>query len=46
MRETLFSMQKRKIPGPNGLIMEFYEGFNELIKEDLLLTIKEHLEKC
>lgn len=37
----LKSLQKGKIPSPNGLTIELFLGFYDLLKEDLLLVVKE-----
>ena len=37
----LHSFQKGKIPGPNGFTLEFFLGFYENIKEDILEIVKE-----
>jgi hypothetical protein len=41
LKETLFSLKHGKIPGPNGLSIEFYIGFFNLVKEDLLKVVRE-----
>jgi hypothetical protein len=41
VHDALFSMQKGKSPGPDGLTTEFYINFYELIKEDLLKMVRE-----
>jgi hypothetical protein len=41
---ALSSLQKGKIPGPDGLSVEFYLGFCELLKDDLLKVVQE--SKC
>jgi hypothetical protein len=38
---TLSSMQRGKSPRPDGLTMEFYVGFYDLIKDDLLKVVQE-----
>jgi hypothetical protein len=38
---ALSSMQNRKSPGPDGFIVEFYKSFYDLLKEDLLLVVRE-----
>jgi hypothetical protein len=41
LKETLFSMSNGKIPGPDGVIVEFFKAFYDFLKEDLLLMIRE-----
>jgi hypothetical protein len=41
VHDSLFSLQKGKIRGPDGLNMEFYVGFYELLKDDLLKVVRE-----
>ena len=41
MRSDSFLMQKGKSLELDGLIVEFYEGFHDYIKEYLLLVVKE-----
>ena len=37
----MYYFQKGKSPGPNGLIIEFFQGFYDLVKEDLLKAVQE-----
>ena len=39
--QVLHSFQKGKSPGPDGFTLEFFLGFYELIKGDLLKVIRE-----
>jgi hypothetical protein len=41
LKESLFSMRNGKIPGPDGVTVEFFKAFYDLLKEDLLLMIRE-----
>jgi hypothetical protein len=41
LKETLFSMSNGKIPGPDRVTVEFFKAFYDLLKEDLLLMIRE-----
>jgi hypothetical protein len=38
---TLSSMQKGKITGSDGLMVEFYIGFCDLLKDDFLKVVRE-----
>ena len=40
IKQVLQSFQKGKILGPNGFTLEFFLGFYELIKGDLLVVVK------
>jgi hypothetical protein len=39
--QTLSSFQRCKSPGPDGLMVEFYLGFNEFLKGDLFKVVNE-----
>jgi hypothetical protein len=39
LEATLFSMKKGKIPSLNDFSVEFYIGFFDLLKEDLLKVV-------
>jgi hypothetical protein len=41
LHATLSSMQKGKRPRPDGLTVEFFLGFYDLLKEDLLKVVRE-----
>jgi hypothetical protein len=41
LREALFSMKNGKIPGPDDVTVEFFKDFYDLLKNDLLLVVKE-----
>jgi hypothetical protein len=41
VKEIISSMQKGKIPGPNGFSIEFFLGFNDLLREYLLRIVKQ-----
>ena len=41
MEKNVYSFQKVKSPGPDGLIIEFFQGFYDLVKEDLLKDVQE-----
>jgi hypothetical protein len=41
LRVALFSMKNGKIPGPDGVTMEFYKAFYDHLKNDLLLVVRE-----
>ena len=41
LEKVVYSCQKGKIPGPYGLTIEFFQGFYDLVKEDLLKTVQE-----
>ena len=41
LEKIVYSFQKGKSPSPNGLIIEFFQGFYDLVKEDLLKAVKE-----
>jgi hypothetical protein len=41
LKETLFSMSNGKILGPYGVTVEFLKAFYDILKEDLLLMIRE-----
>jgi hypothetical protein len=38
---ALSSMQQGKIPGPDGFTLEFFQGFYDLVKEHLLMIVRE-----
>ena len=44
IRYTLHSFQKGKSLGPDGFIVEFYIGFYDLIKKDILQVVRESYE--
>ena len=44
IRHTLQSFQKGKSPGPDGFTLEFYLGFYDLLKKDLLEVVRESQE--
>ena len=44
IRNTMHSFQKGKILGHDGFTMEFYPGFYDLIKKDLLEVVREYQE--
>ena len=37
----MYFCQKDKSPSPDGLTIEFFQGFYDLVKEDLLKTVQE-----
>ena len=39
LEKIVHSFQKGKSPGPDGFTIEFYQGFYELLKHDLLLDV-------
>ena len=41
LEKVVYSCQKWKLPGPDGLTIEFFQGFYDLVKEDLLKAVKE-----
>ena len=42
LEKIVYSFQKGKSPaGPDGFTIEFYQGFFELLKEDLLKVVQE-----
>jgi hypothetical protein len=41
VKEIISSMQKGKIPRPNGFSIEFFLGFNDLLREYLLRIVKQ-----
>ena len=41
IQQVLHSFQKGKSPGPNGFTLEFFLGFYDKIKEDILEVVKE-----
>ena len=41
LAKILASFQKGKIPSPDGFTVEFFLGFYDLIKDDLLKVVKE-----
>jgi hypothetical protein len=41
LKETLHIFQKDKSPGPDGWTIEFYRGFFDLIRENLLKVVEE-----
>jgi hypothetical protein len=41
LRETLFSMKNGKIPGPDGVTVEFFKAFYDHLKNDMLLVVRE-----
>ena len=38
---TLHSFQKGKIPGPDGFTLEFFLGFYDMMKNDILEVVRE-----
>ena len=44
IRHTLHSFQKGKISGLDGFTVEFYLGFYDLIKKDILEVVRESQE--
>jgi len=38
---TLSSMQNEKCSGPNGFTIEFHKSFYDLLKDDMLLVVRE-----
>ena len=44
IRHILHSFQKGKIPGLDGFTVEFYIGFYDLIKKDILEVVRESQE--
>ena len=41
LRKVLHSFQKGKCPGPNGFTLDFFIGFYELLKNDILKVVRE-----
>ena len=41
LEKIVYSFQKGKSPGLDGFTIEFYEGFFELLKSDLLKVVRE-----
>ena len=41
MEKIVYSFQKGESPGPDGLTIEFFQGFFDLVKEDLLKVVQE-----
>ena len=41
IRHTLQTFQKGKSPGPDGFIVEFYLGFYDMLKKDILEVVRE-----
>ena len=41
LEKTVQSFQKGKSLGPDGFTIEFYQGFYELLKHDLLKVVRE-----
>jgi hypothetical protein len=47
IRDAIFQMKLNKAPGLDGLSVEFYPTFWEIIKDDLLTLFKElHIIQC
>ena len=42
IQQVLHSFQKGKIPRPDGFTLEFFLGFYDKIKEDILEVVKEY----
>ena len=40
MKHAIFTTQKNKSPGPDGLPIEFYQTFYEILKNDLILLFR------
>jgi hypothetical protein len=38
---ALSSMHNGKIPGPDGFTVEFFKSFYDLLKDDLLMMVRE-----
>ena len=47
-RKIISTFQKGKSPGPDGFTLDFFLGFYNLIKEDILEVVmnKKSQEKC
>ena len=41
MGQIVYSIQKGKIPGPDGITIEFFQGFYDLVKGWLLNEVQE-----
>ena len=41
IKQVLHSFQKGKSPGPDGFMLEFFLGFYDLIKKDILAVVQE-----
>ena len=41
LEKVVYSFQKGKSPGPDRLTIEFFQGFYDLVKEDLLKIVQE-----
>jgi hypothetical protein len=41
LRQTLSSIQNGKSSGPYGFTVEFFKSFYDLLKDDLLLMVRE-----
>jgi hypothetical protein len=39
--ETLLSMQRGKSLSPNGFIVDFFQSFYEILKQNILLVVRE-----
>jgi hypothetical protein len=45
LRVALFSMKNGKIPGPDGVMVELFKSFYNLLKDDLYWWSKNHKRK-
>ena len=41
LEKIVYSLQKGKSPGPDGFTIEFFQGFFDLVKGDLLKVVQE-----
>ena len=41
LEKIIYSFQKGKSPRPDGFTIEFFQGFFDLVKEDLLKAVQE-----
>jgi hypothetical protein len=44
VRAAVFQMEHNKAPGPDGFLLEFYQVFWDLLKDDLMTMFMEFYE--